>query len=171
MNSALKLYEVSNQLQALEQLGESDDLPAEVIASTLEALEGDFETKAVQVAKFILALEANADAVGEAALRMHQRSERIAKRAASIAAYLQFHMQAIGTKRIETPELVIARKNNPPAVKIAAEQEIPDEYWVQPMPEPPPRRLDKAAIAKALKAGKDVPGAYLEAAEKLEIKL
>lgn len=170
MNSALKLYEVSNQLQALEQLGESDDLPAEVIASTLEALEGDFETKAVQVAKFILALEANATAVNEAAIAMATRGARISKRANSIRAYLQFHMQAIGTKRIETPELVINRKPNPPAVFIADEHAVPEKFKVQPEPQPPPpMRIDKAAVAKALKAGEWVDGAYLEAGERLVI--
>lgn len=169
MNSALKLYEISNQFQALEQLGESDDLPAEVIHATLEALEGDFEAKAVQVAKFILSLEANAEAVRVGATQMMGRSNRIANRAASIKAYLQFHMQALDKKRVESPELVIARRSNPPAVVITDEHAVPAQFWVQP--EPPPKRIDRRLIKAAIDAGERVEGAYVEAGERLEIKL
>jgi Siphovirus Gp157 len=169
MNSALKLYEISNQFQALEQLGDSDDLPAEVIANTLEALEGDFDTKAVQVAKFILSLEANASATMGAAKAMTERAARIAKRAESIRAYLQFHMQALEKKRIESHELVINRRVNPPAVIITDEHAVPAQFWVQPPPPPP--RLDKKAIKEAIDAGERVEGAYVEAAERLEIRL
>lgn len=169
MNAALKLYEISNQFQALEQLGDSDDLPAEVIADTLEALAGDFESKAVQVAKFVLSLEANGQAVGLAALAMSQRAARIQKRAESIKAYLHFHMQAIETKRIETPELVITRRANPPAVVITDEHAVPARFWIEPPP--PAKRLDKKAIKNAIDAGERVAGAYVEAGERLEIKL
>lgn len=169
MNSALKLYEISNQFQALEQLGESDDLPAEVINDTLEALGGDFDTKAVQVAKFVLSLEANAQAIEIAAKSMQERSARIHNRAQSILAYLHFHMQALDKKRIETPELVIARRTNPPAVLITDEHAVPGKFWIQPPP--PDKRLDKKAIKQAIDAGERVDGAYVEAGERLEIKL
>jgi Siphovirus Gp157 len=169
MNAALKLYEISSQFHALEQLGESDDLPAEVIKDTLEALEGDFDAKAVQVAKFILSLEANAAAVEEAARTMMDRSRRIAKRAESIRSYLQFHMQALERKRIETPELVIARRPNPPAVVITDEHAIPPQFWVDPPA--PAKRLDKKAIKAVIDGGGRVEGAYVEAGERIEIKL
>jgi Siphovirus Gp157 len=168
MNSALKLYEITHQFQALEQLTDSDDLPAEVIADTLEALEGDFDAKAVQVAKFVLALEANAEAVRLAATQMMGRSNRIANRAASIKAYLQFHLQAVKRRRIESPELVIALRANPPAVVITDEHAVPAEFWVQP--EPPPKRIDKKAIKAAIDKGDRVEGAYVEAGERIEIK-
>lgn len=168
MNAALKLYEISNQFQALEQLTDSDDLPAEVIKDTLEALEGDFDSKAVQVAKFVLSLEANAAAIDGAAKAMGQRSARIAKRAENIRAYLQFHMQAFEKKRIETPDLVITRRTNPPAVVITDEHAVPERFWVEPPP--PSKRLDKKAIKSAIDAGERVDGAYVEAAERLEIK-
>ena len=166
--TALKLYEISNAFQSLEQLGESDELPAEVIRDTLEALEGDFEAKAVQVAKFILMLEDNAEAITEAADAMLKRAARIANRAASIRAYLQFHLIALDKKRIESPELVISRRSNPPAVVIADEHAVPGKFWV--LPPQPAAKLDKAAIGRALKAGETVEGAYLQAGERLDIK-
>ena len=168
MNSALKLYDIANQLHALEHLGESDDLPAEVIKDTLEALEGDFEAKAVQVGKFVLALEANAAAVEQAAKAMAARSTRIYARAQNIKAYLQFHMQALPKKRIEAPDCILVRRANPPAVVITDELAIPPQYWIQP--EPPPKRLDKKAIKAAIDKGERIEGAFVEAGERLEIK-
>jgi hypothetical protein len=57
-------------------------------------------------------------------------------------------------------------------VIIADETAIPAEYMVTPEPPPPPAaRPDKKAIAAALKAGKEVPGAYREQFERLEIAL
>lgn len=169
MNSALKLYEITNQFQALEQLTESDDLPAEVIHDTLEALEGDFDAKAVQVAKFILALEANALAVAHGAKAMTERAVRINKRADSIRAYLQFHCQALKRRRIDSPEVVISLRANPPAVVITDEHAVPPQFWVQP--DPPPKRIDKKAIKAAIDKGERVEGAYVEAGERLDIKL
>jgi hypothetical protein len=169
MSSALKLYEIAGQFQALERLGESDELPAEVIADTLEGLAGDFDSKAVQVAKFILSLEANAEAVRLAATQMMGRANRIANRAESIRAYLQFHLQAVKRRRIESPDLVIALRANPPAVIITDEHAIPAQFWVQPPA--PPKRIDKKSIKAAIDQGEPVEGAYVEAGERLEIKL
>jgi hypothetical protein len=77
-------------------------------------------------------------------------------------------LQALDKKRIEAPELVITRKSNPPAVVIADEAQIPEGFWIQPPA--PPKRIDKGAVGKALKAGQEVAGAYLEAGERLDIK-
>jgi len=63
----VRLFEITSQFKALAALEDSDELPPEVIADTLEGLEGDFEAKTIAVAKFILSLEANAAAIEKAA--------------------------------------------------------------------------------------------------------
>lgn len=165
----MKLFELTAQFHELEQLAVSDDIPSEAIADTLEGLNGTFDDKAVAIAKFILCMESDGDAIAKAAKAMKERSERVQRRADSIRAYLLFNLQSVDRKRIDTAELVIKRVNNPPAVQIADEDAVPDEYWFQP--EPPPERLDKKAIAAALKAGTTVKGAFLEAGERLAIEI
>lgn len=169
MSAALKLYEISGQFQALETLADSDDLPAEVVNDTLEALQGDFDVKAVEVAKFVLSLEANAAAIDAAAEQMLQRARRVQNRADSIRAYLQFHMQALKKKRIETPALILNRRANPPSMIVTDEAAIPAQFWVDPPPLA--KRIDKVALKKAIEAGQRIDGAYVEAGERLEIKL
>jgi hypothetical protein len=69
-------------------------------------------------------------------------------------------MEHAGKKELEGDGLKIKLKANPPSVVITDENLIPWDYRevVQP---PPVEKIVKAKIAKALKAGIDVPGADL----------
>jgi len=165
--SNLALYELSGQLRQLEALADSDDLPAEVINDTLEAVGGSFEDKACAVAKFILSLQANAAAVRQASQAMAARAGRIERRAEQLKAYLLLHLQATQRRKIERPDVVLRVQANPPSVTIADERLIPDEYWHQP--EPPPKRPDKKAILAAITAGTEVPGCYRDQGEHVRI--
>jgi hypothetical protein len=164
----MKLFEFARQYIELEKLTESDDIPHEVIADTLEAIEGEFDDKAVAVAKMVLTLEAEGAAIKAAADAMMDRASRVEHRADSLRAYLLFQLQTVDRKRIETSEVVIARRANPVAVQVTNEDEIPPRFYVQP--EPPPPRLDKKALKVALQAGEAISGAYLESGERVEIK-
>jgi Siphovirus Gp157 len=164
-----RLFEITDQYRGLLDLEDSDDIPPEVIADTLEGLEGDFEQKSVAVAKFILSLEATATSVEDAADKMNARAKRLNKRAESIRQYLLLQFQAIDKKKIETDELVISRRKNPPALYVTDDAKVPDVLWFQPPP--PPKRIDKDAIKDAIKAGTEVTGCYLESAERIDIRL
>jgi len=167
--TSLRLFEISKQLRDLAELSLDEDIPPEVLRDTLEAVEGDFDAKAVDVAKFICSLEANAAEVARAAEMMATRAKRIERRAENVRAYLLYQLQSVNKARIATPELTIKRATNPPAVQIRELRDIPDKYWVQPPP--PDKRIDKNALKADLKAGIDVPGAYIESSERLDIKL
>lgn len=166
---SLALYEIADQFRALERLEGSEELPPEVIADTLSALEGDFEVKAVAVAKFILSLEAASDDIAEAAKAMQERAKRLQKRADSVRAYLLFNFQALDKKKLETADLVIARRNNPVAVQVTDAESVPEQYWFQPPPPPP--HIDKKAVKEALQSGAEIPGCCLESGERIEIRL
>jgi hypothetical protein len=167
--SALALYELAAQYRQLQDLADTDDLPAEVIRDTLEGLTGEIEAKSINVAKFVLSLEAHADAISDAAKQMTDRAQRVRNRAESIRAYLLFQMQATGTTKITCPEFTMAVRSNPPAVGLRDDVELPAEYMAKP-PEPPPPRPDKRAILDALKSGKQIDGAWIEQGQRLEIR-
>lgn len=168
----MKLYELTAQYRSLEALEASEDIPPDVIRDTLEGLTGELQDKATNVALFIRNLESTADAIDEAAETMRKRGARLRERAQSLQQYLLLNMQSCGITKIESPFFTLAVKKNPPSVIITDEEAIPDEYMVTPEPPPPPpKRPDKKAIAAALKAGKEVPGAYSERFERLEIAL
>lgn len=165
----MRLFEITEQYKALIALEDNDEVTPEFIADTLEGLEGDFEEKAVAVAKFILSLEANADAIMAAIDAMELRAARIQKRATSVKHYLLLQMQIVQTKKIQAPEFVISRRASPPAVYVGDEAMVPAEFWRQP-PAPPPQ-IDKAGLKKALDAGREIVGCFIESGEHLRITL
>lgn len=165
--SQITLYAISGQFASLLALQDSDELPPEVIADTLDALDGDFEAKAVAVAHVVENLKAQAEVIADRAKSQADRAKRMLARSESLKAYLQFHMLAVGKKKIEHEDFDIRLQDNPPAVVIDDETAVPDTYKVQP--ETPPKYIDKPALARDLKAGKEVPGARLEKGQHLRI--
>lgn len=165
-----RLFDLAHEYRALTELESSDDLPPEVIADTLEGLQGEFEDKAAAIGKFILSLEASAASVGEAAKQMAARANRLQKRADSIRQYLLLQFQfAQFTKKIETPELRMWRQKNPGSLHVGDESLVPEIFWVQP--DPPPKRIDKDAVKEAIKNKVEVPGCTVESTERIEIRL
>jgi len=165
----MKLYEITKQFAELNTLAEQDDLSDEMIADTLEGLRGDFTSKSVSVGKLIKNLEADAQAIDEAAATMLNRAQRVRNRADRVRAYLLFNMQSASITRIESPWFVLAVRKNPEAVVIMEGAQIPDEYMVQP-PAPPPH-ADKKKLKEALHAGVHIDRVYLDQGERLDIKL
>jgi hypothetical protein len=166
--TALKLYELRQQHYALENLMGSDELPAEVIRDTLEALEGDIKEKSVSVAMVVRNQEAAAEQIREVAKQMMARADRLDRRAESIRNYLLFNLQATGVTKIEAPEFKIAVRENPEALVVEDYAEIPPDLMrIPPPPGPVP---DKTAIKAALKAGREIRGAYITRGQRLEIK-
>jgi phage repressor protein C with HTH and peptisase S24 domain len=163
------LFVLADQYRHLQLLAEAEtDVPAEVITDTLEALKGDLQDKAVNVAKFLRNLEVFADDIDQAAKEMKDRAARVRKRAEQIRGYLLSNMQACEISRIESPFFTIAIKKNPAAVVVFDEKQIPAAFMRQkPPPAPEP---DKTAIKAALQAGGDVPGCRLEQGVRLEVK-
>lgn len=166
------LYLLTDQLRELQALAESDtDIPDEVLRDTLEGLQGELQIKATNVAMFVRNQEALADAIDAAAKTMKERAARVRRRADSVTAYLLGNMMAAGVTRIESPQLVLAVKKNPPAVIVESVDTIPAAYFdTDPPPPPPPPKLNKKRVADAIKGGTDVPGCRLEQGHRLEIK-
>jgi hypothetical protein len=166
MKPSLKLYELSaDYLAALNALAEIEDLPPEAIADTLEGLVGAWEDKALNVARYVRNLEAEAAAIEEARKRMDVRAKATANQAARLKAYLEAELKRTGLQP-KAPDLALRLQNNPQSVAIDDASLIPDDY----------RRTEtvttllKAEIATALKAGQQIPGARLVRSQRLVIQ-
>ena len=84
------------------------------------------------------------------------RAERLKRSAAE-------QMTAMGKRKLETPRCVLALRPSK-AVEVLDEAKIPDAYFAIK------RTVQKAEIAKALKAGAEVPGAVMVERENLTVK-
>jgi hypothetical protein len=164
----LTLYQLSaNYLQAFDALTDPDaDLPAEVINDTLEALVGEWEDKAVNVAKFLRNMETTAEAIKAAEADMAKRRKALENRVQWLKDYLKNNMEHSGITHIESPYFKLSIQSNPPAVDIFDENLVPAEFkepvvnW----------KIDKTAIKKAIQEGQYVAGASLINGMRLVIK-
>lgn len=162
------LYQLSREflaaMEKLTELAESGEIRQEVVTDTLEGLQGELEHKALNVAKYILSLEAEAEAMKAAEKRMADRRKAVESRADSLREYLTGQLIATGITPKDSEVALSFRKSE--AVVIDDEALIPQslkkhipEQWTP----------DKTAIKAALKEG-EIPGAYIEKRQNLQIK-
>jgi hypothetical protein len=164
----MTLYSLSaNYLQALDALTDPEaDLPAEAVKDTLEALAGELEDKAVNVAKFLRNMEAMAEAIKVAEADMAKRRKSLESRVQWLKDYLKGNMEHSGVSKIECPYFKLSIQGNPAAVNILDEAAIPERFKEQVVS----WKIDKTAIKKAILAGQSVAGASLVNGTRLVIK-
>jgi hypothetical protein len=160
------LFALSTEYRATAQKLADLDLDAQTIADTLEGISGDLEVKAQGVAHVIRAIEADASAVKQWAKDAAERAKALEARADRLREYLADNMEACGIEKIEGPGVKLSWRNSS-AVVIDEPGLIPVSFMR--LPDPPPPAPDKTAIKKAIEAGKEVPGAHIEARRNLQI--
>ncbi|MBU4609185.1 siphovirus Gp157 family protein [Achromobacter sp. GG226] len=150
------------QLDAIADLDLADD----VLADTLESIEGDLEEKAQHIVAYVRDLEGDAEKIKKAEAEMAARRKAIESRVARIRAYVLDTMVKNGIKKIPCSWFVISVAKSPPAVEIFDADKLPRDYFA----EPPPPVPSKTLIKKAIEDGFEVPGARLTQGVRLAIK-
>lgn len=162
------LFSLVSEYKALQQL-DIEEIDERTLLDTLEGLAGTLEIKATNVALYQQNVQAFADMAKDASKKLAERASRIQRKADSIKAYLQGCLEAAQITKVESPELTLSIKKNPPALVISSAESIPEKFMIQPPT--PPKAPDKAAIKEAIKAGESVPGCHLEQGQRLEVKV
>lgn len=167
----MKLFDIAAEYREAADKLMDLDLPEDVIKDTLESLSGDLEQKARNIAVLIDQGLADVERAKEKEKALAARRKAAEARVTYLKQFLLVGMQLAKVEKIQGPFVNVAIRVNPPAVDVFDEKQIPAEYMVAPPPPPPPQPTpDKTAIAAALKAGKDVPGARLVRGVRLEVK-
>lgn len=143
------------------------DMPAEVVTDTLDAMAGDLEVKAQNVVFFARDLQATAAAIKDAEEQMAKRRKAIENRAKHLLDYVHGCMETAEVQKIECPHFRLTIQAKPPSVDVYEPGLLPAQYMRTP--EAPPPAPDKKAIADAIKAGEEVPGARLVQGTRLAI--
>lgn len=163
----MSLYHMTEQYRcALAELSDAD-LPEEVVADTLEALEGELLQKGQAVAAFTLNLAAEIEAIKAVEKRISDKRKALEKREASLREYLRVNMEKAGITEIKSVDGSFAAKlqKGRPSVVVDDESLIPDDSkyirWK--------REVNKPAIAADIQAGVEVAGAHLETKPSIRI--
>ena len=162
----MTLYELTTQYQALLELAEDPDVDPEVLADTMDGLDGDIEEKADGYAKVIKCLETQAAGVKTELDRLNTRKKSIETNIARIKENLEAAMRITGKVKFKTDLFSFGIQKNPASVVIDVDPAaLPDEYLIPQEP-----KIDKTKIKEDLKAGIDIGVAHLEQSESLRIR-
>lgn len=151
----MKLYELTEQHRDLQELaeGDNDDLQT-ALADTMEAIEGEFNDKAVSLISVVKNMDLDIDSINTVIKKLQERKKTIENKQNSMREYLRLNMESSGISKISCPLFSITLGKGRDAVQIDDESKIPADYLniktsTSPM---------KADILKALNDGQDVPG-------------
>ncbi|WP_369050473.1 siphovirus Gp157 family protein [Burkholderia gladioli] len=168
--TTLSLYTLSSQVeQLLNDPNAIDQETGELSAELVEAL-AMTKDKGVSVCAYILNQDSTLAAIEVHEAQVAARKAAIVAKQVKLRAYLADSMKRAGITEIKAHDGTFSAKlhiERDSAVEIFDEKQIPVEFMKTP--KPPEPKPSKTEIAKAIKSGKEVPGAKLIKRDRLEI--
>ena len=163
----MTLYELTDEYRYLLELAEDPEMDPEVLADTLEAMDGEIEYKADGYAKVIRQMEHDSAALDTELKRIRNRKDVCDRNIQRLKNSLKAAMEAIGKTKFKTDLFSFGiQKNKASVVVDAPVKDIPDELLRYSDPVP-----DKTAMYEILSSGKSLEGiAHLEQTTSLRIR-
>ncbi len=175
------LYEITEEYRDIfALLEESEGEWTPEIASRVEALDGEYDTKIQNIALFILDLEGEQKKIKDEISRLSAHMITAKKKAESLSKYLLSSLEFTGRK-VKTTLVSVWAQNSPPAVVVDDLAALPDFFKTATVKAPLERipeslralatvEPSKTAIKEAIDNGETVPGARFEFRKHLRIK-
>ncbi|MBC6150080.1 siphovirus Gp157 family protein [Listeria booriae] len=157
----MKLYELTQSYQNVLDIAEQ--LEAETLKDTLDAITEGFEIKAENTAKVIKTLEAEVAGLDAEIKRMSERRSAIKNNIDGMKRYLKEELEKIGVDKVKGQHLTVRIQNNPQSVRVDDESKLIGYLIEQP------KKLDKKTLLADLKDGKKVEGAEIQQGRSLRI--
>lgn len=166
----MKLYELSAQIEACikdETTGDMIDTETGEVfdPEAFEKLEGEFEQKCLDLARWVKNLDAERGAVYDEARKLTKRKQALDRKIDSIKSYLSFVLDGRSMKDANTELKFRKSVSTEVDIKKLMAYDGADNYLTYKEP-----IANKTEIAKALKEGKDIPGCSLVENLNLQIK-
>ena len=162
----MNLFELNEQYQ---QLADRDDLDPTVLVDTLDSINDAWEDKLNNIAKWCESLDSDIDFLTKKKRSISDELTHRKNLRATLMTYLTSSIDDRGLKEVHTDDYILRPRNYKQRTVIDDEDKIPGEYRnyakYQGMYD-----IKKNDVYKALKDGKEVPGAHLEPNRKTSIK-
>lgn len=153
------LYEMTTEIRELKALADTDPEMEVAVADTLEAIQMDFNDKALAVARISLNLAPDVEAIDNEIKRLQARKKLYANHRARLIDYLRQNMVASEITKIECPLFRITLAKGREKVIVDDQELIPDDYMRVPDVQ---AECDKKKVMDAHKEGEEVPGTHVE---------
>lgn len=124
------LFEIIDQYQQQLSTLQDTDLPPEVVMDTIEAMQGDVETKLRAVVAYALQIKADAETRKAHAKRMADSAKVMEHRYDSLMMYAQVGLMNSGLKLpLALPEFTLNLAKNPPSCEVTPTiTEVPAQF-------------------------------------------
>ncbi len=155
----MRLYELTEQWDAVFNMMEDGETNEQVIFDTLESIEGEIEDKADNYAKMIRNLQASVDVLKAEEERLYYRRKSTENHIQRLKDNLQANLEFIGKTKFKTDlfSFSVAKNGGKQPLSITDNlDEIPGKYLI---PQPP--KVNNDAVRELLKE-KTVDWAHLE---------
>lgn len=162
-----KLYELTTDLLALQEMLESPLDDEDVLRDTLEAVQGEYELKLEAYCKVIKNLEADMEALKNEAKRLTDKRKVLENNIERLKKAMFDSMKATNTDKVKGQLFTVAIQKNGGKLPVIVDvdvTELPDEL-VKVVESP-----DLEAIGKLLEQGKSMYAHFGERGESLRIK-
>jgi len=161
-----RLYDLTESYRGIAALLDDDTMDPEIINTALAEISGSITGKAGNIAGLIKDIESDIEAVKVEEKRLADRRRFAENKVGWLKGYIQSAMEDIGQDKIKTPLFNFTLAKNPPAVVIDNMGDLPKKYVIETISQ----AADKKAIAAAIKAGEEIPGARLATSKSLRIR-
>ncbi|MCG0912369.1 RNA helicase [Lactiplantibacillus plantarum] len=159
----MNLYEMATNYRDLTN---RDDLDPDTVVDTLDALTDSMNVKIDNIASWIDENQADIEFVKKRIKDLQAEKKRLDGLNDRLNGYLADTLDQAGIKKLTTDQHIISVRNYRASTVVNDPEKLTADF-VKEVHEYQP---DKAAIYKALSAGKNVPGAHLEPNRKAVIK-
>ena len=148
------LYEYADEIaELMRDLETRDDIDEESFERRLADLQIDFDTKLLEIAKFIKNVSADVEALSAEIKRLTDRRAAANRKVESLKLYALVHMRRIGRESVSTAAVKV--RVQPGAFHVEHNGKL-DEQWFKVE-----RTLRKAALMDALRNENEIEGAWL----------
>lgn len=161
----MTIYELTDEYRRLMELAEDPEVEVDILADTIEALDGEIEAKADGYGRVIKNLEADISGIHAEEARLARRRRAMESNLDHIKDALLWGMRECNKPSIKTDLFGFRIQKNPASVEIDPDAVIPDEYLIPQEP-----KVDRQALKDALKAGEMLEGIRLVQTERVQIR-
>lgn len=163
------LYELTDEIKKIADNIESAETCPDEIYAELVNISGAFTDKAENIAKFVLNLQSDIEALEKEESRINHKRKTLESKCNWIKDYLKHNIETLGLSRIKGNILSISIQKNPYSVKIINEDIVPAARFTRIVPER--REVDKVFILKNFNETGEIPdGIKIEQTTRLVIK-
>lgn len=164
----MRLYELAAEYQAvLDEVADAEGVLDEDLEARLDAIAGSLADKVDSCCAVVRTLEAEASALKAEEARLAARRKTLANETARLVEYVGTCLRQAEVRKVRGARFTASLAKTPGKVALTVpEDQVPELF----APRQTVIKVDRRAIADALKAGEELGFAHLEVGERVAIR-